>query len=86
MAKRRGVFFMFPESEPDPRPSGSLRFADPSTVEMTRNIHTFNPDGYQSRNDGAEQHGIRSIGRWSDPNELWRENNRKRGVHEDEDE
>lgn len=85
MAKRpRGFLFSIGPVEPDPRTSGALRFADPSTIEMTRKINTFNEP--HSHNGVGDQVGIRSIGRFADSESLWRESNRKRGVEEDGEE
>lgn len=77
------IIFSF-QPEPDPRPSGSVRFADPSTVEMTRKINTFN-EPYSRRSVG-EQSGLRSIGRFANPESLYTEYNDKRGVTNEEEE
>lgn len=83
-------FFMLGE-EPDPKPVGSLRFADPSAAEFPRHIHTFNEPF--SREGVGECHGIDSqtgaLVSWDDRHttkDTWSEMNRKRGVFEGEDE
>jgi len=47
------------EFVPDERPIGALRYADPSTAEFPRHIHTFN-EPYSPRSKGANE-GIRSM-------------------------
>jgi hypothetical protein len=49
------------ESQERARPTGSLLFADPSTAEMTRNIHPFNDPHSRGYTEGADAHGINSV-------------------------
>ncbi len=93
MARRRAVpvVMAFPGSAPDERPVGALRFADPSTAGMTRQIHTFNDPPSTAI---GEQNGVRSVtgalvpwpSREGVGIDVWAEMNRKRGVYEGEDE
>jgi hypothetical protein len=91
MARRRvpSVVFGLIGVEENSRPIGSLRFADPSTAELPRHIHTFNEP--HSPNSVGEQNGVRSMTGdlvpWPDRHttDLWAAMNRKRGVTDDGD-
>ena len=74
--------------EEDPRPNGSVLFADSGTSTFTRAVHTF--DEPHSRDGVERQHGINTpnSGRWGSHigDTGWREMNQKRGVKEAENE
>jgi hypothetical protein len=81
--------FMLGE-EPDPKPVGSLRFADPSAGEFPRHIHTFNDP--HNKDAVGECHGIDSqtgaLVSWDSRHtdkDTWAEMNKKRGVYEEKD-
>jgi hypothetical protein len=90
MARGRRFFGLVAQSEEDTRPVGAVRFADPSTAEFPRHIHTFN-EPHSPRSTG-ECSGVRSQtgeyvpwpDRRTDAN-VWEAMNRKRGVFESED-
>jgi len=90
MARRRNIPVPFQMPEEDTRPIGALRFADPSTAELPRHIHTFNEPFSPSSH--GEQHGVRSTtGRlvpWKDcyPEDTWAAMRKKRGLTEEEKE
>ena len=91
MARGHRFFGLVAQSEEDTRPVGAVRFADPSTAEFPRHIHTFNEP--HSRRASGENDGIRSQtgeyvpwpDRRTDAN-LWRAMNAKRGLTDEEDE
>lgn len=71
--------------EEDPRPNGSVLFADSCTPTFTRAIHTFNEP--HSRDSVGHSRGINTpdSGRWGSHigDTGWREMNRKRGTSEE---
>ena len=76
--------FFGPEPEPDDRPVGAVRFADPVTSAMSEMVHTSG--AMDVDNVQGEQHGIRGIQRnWNSSGgglkvDAWAETNRKKGV------
>jgi len=91
--RRRGpiAISIHAEVEEDTRPLGSVRFADPSTADMTSRFNTFN-EPYSPSSKGT-QTGIRSVrtdrlglSGYGLGGDQWSEMNRKRGVFDKDDE
>jgi len=76
--------FFGPEPEPDDRPVGAVRFADPSTAGITELVHTSG--AMEANNAVGTQHGIRSLQQPYNSSggglrvDAWAEMNRKRNV------
>ena len=87
MARRRGLAALFIEPEPDPRPLGTVQFADPSTARMAERFNTFNdpPSGREPSEQRGLQPSFGSQSPWSqkfDGERAFENMRRKRGVKE----
>jgi len=89
MARKRGFFALLGAADVDERPLGALRYADPSTAEFPRHIHTYNEPF--SRRSIGENNGIRSVTGSMVPYgdrhtaDSWAAMERKKGTLEEDD-
>ena len=88
MAKRRPLVIGFSLEEPDPRPAGSLQFADPSCQGFASQVHTFNDPRSGSTNyEGARRSNFGSVSPFGNTyggSKQYEDHNRKRGAADSE--